>query len=69
MKARPAKNKKKQLHQPPPEVVLGEEIRKHPKSIAKMEAARAKQEKGRYIKMPSHPAPLTDEEWLRKYWR
>lgn len=69
MKARPAKNKKKQLHQPPPEVVLGEEIRKHPKSIAKMEAARAKLEKGRYVKMPAHRRPLTVEEGILKQWR
>ena len=69
MKARPAKNKKRQLHQPPPEVAMGEAMRKSPRAIAKMEAARAKLEKGRYVKMPSKRPPLTEEEWFRKNWR
>lgn len=68
MKARPAKNKKRTLHQPPAEVAMGEVMRKRPGAIAKMEAARAKLEKGRTVKMPSHPAPLTDEDRLNKYW-
>lgn len=69
MKARPAKSKKRTLHQPPPEVAMGEAMRKCPRAIAKMEAARAKLEKGRYIKMPSKRPPLTEEEWFRKNWR
>ncbi len=48
---------------------MGEAMRKCPRAIAKMEAARAKLEKGRYIKMPSKRPPLTEEEWFRKNWR
>lgn len=48
---------------------MGEAMRRHPSSIAEMEAARAKLEKGRYVKMPSKRPPLTEEEWFRKNWR
>ncbi len=48
---------------------MGEAMRKSPRAIAKMEAARAKLEKNRRIKMPAHPAPLTEAERLRKCWR
>lgn len=29
----------------------------------------AARERIRNMKMPSHPAPLTEEEWFRKNWR
>ena len=69
MKARPAKNKKKQLHQPPPEFAVA--AREHDTEWWKEHDAlgRANIERGRYVKMPSHPVPLTDEERLLKQWR
>ncbi len=69
MKARPAKNKKKQLHQPPPEFAVA--AREHDTEWWKAQDAlgRANIERGRYVKMPAHRRPLTVEEGILKQWR
>ena len=69
MKARPAKSKKKKLHQPPAEFEVA--ASEHATEWWKEQDAlgRAIIEDGRYVKMPANRRPLTSEERLHKYWR
>lgn len=69
MKARPANTKGKKLHTPPPEFEAAEKVRNLPTFQAIMARRRAIIEAHRSVSMPSHPAPLTDDEWYRKNYR
>ena len=61
MKARPAKNKKRTLHQPPAEMV--EALEYHDEGWAEMMGKeRAKLEKGQKVKMPSKQPP--SRKWI-----
>ena len=68
MKARPAKSKKRTLHQPPAEFAKAKRVHATEKWQQTMEADRVKIEKGLSVVMPAHRRPLTFEEYLDKHW-
>lgn len=67
MKGRPTG--KKNLHTPPQEFKDAAAVRSGAVWQARMKLDREKYEAGIRKKSPSHPAPLTDEEWYFKNWR
>ena len=64
-----ARHAKAELHQTPAEFAEAAKVRGTRRWREEAEKDRAHAERLRGVKMPSHPAPLTQEQRLDKCWR